>query len=629
MEHKAQRLRAPRLKELERKTYYFYKVPIIPGFCHMPTVPDFVKNRIWLERGWVKGVPADVEIPDEPLHEAIVKSCQRYRDRTAMVFYNMKLTYSQLEHHIKCFATSLAKVGVRKGDVVAIYAPNCPQFAIAYYGAMMAGATVTAVCPLFAPREVEFQVNDSESKYLVTVDALYKNFAIVRKNTAVEKVVVAKLLGEKIEGDFVDFNDMLRVQPDPPKLDWNTKEDIAVLQYTGGTTGLPKGCMLTHYNVVAQMYQLKPFNDVLIEWVKSHRVIREEGECVVLDFDGKEVKIFKDYYEKGYGARIAVLPWYHIYGQTVDLSYGLFVGDVLIVFSRFEPDKILEAIEKYRVTTFMGAPAIFVYLVNNPGLVKKYDLTSLAYVNNGAGPISPEVVEKWDELLNNSARGLLVEGYGLSEASPVTHTTFGPPFRKRKVGSVGTPIPNTYAAIIDPNTLEFLPIGSEGEIVISGPQVMKGYWKRPDETEKVFFYADGMKWLRTGDLGRMDEDGYFYIVDRLKDMIKYKGHSVYPREIEDVMYEHPAIQEVCVVGVPDPEAGETIKAFVVLKPEFKGKITEREIIEWCKQRMAAYKYPRIVEFRDELPKSAAGKYLRRALREEELKKTKAREGATR
>ncbi|MEM2214814.1 MAG: long-chain fatty acid--CoA ligase [Candidatus Nezhaarchaeales archaeon] len=586
----------------------------------MSKMPDFVSKRIWLEKAWVKGVPADVEIPERPLHDVIDEACQKYQDRTAIVFYGAKISYKQLGYLIRCFATSLANIGVKKGDVVAIYAPNCPQFAIAYYGAMMAGATVTALSPLFVPREVEFQLNDSDSKYLVTVDVLYKNFAAVRKNTKIEKVIVASLLGEKIEGDFIDFNAMLKVQPNPPKIEWDVKEDIAVLQYTGGTTGLPKGCMLTHYNVVSQLYQMMPYNDVLMEWIRSHRVVREEGEYVILDFDGKEVKIFKDYYEKSYGARIALLPWYHIYGQTVDLSFGLTVGDVLVVFSRFEPDKILEAIEKYRVTTFMGAPAIFVYFANNPELVKKYDLSSLVYVNNGAGPIAPEIVEKWDELTSSSARGLLVEGYGLSEASPVTHTTFGPPFRKRKVGSIGPPLPNTYAAIINPETLEFIPIGAEGELIVSGPQVMKGYWKRPEETEKVFLYINGVKWLRTGDVAKMDEEGYFYIIDRLKDMIKYKGHSVYPREIEDVMYEHPAIQEVCVVGIPDPEAGETIKAFVVLRPEYRGKVTEQDIIAWCKERLAAYKYPRIIEFRSELPKSAAGKFLRRLLREEELKK---------
>ncbi len=498
----------------------------------MVEVPEFIKNRFWLEKAWIDGLPADVEIPEKPLYEIIDDSCMKHPDRTAMIFYGAKIKYGDIKHATDAFATSLAEMGIEKGDVVAIYAPNCPQFAIAYYGSMKAGATVTALSPLFAPREVEYQLNDSGSKVLVTVEQLYPNFSAVKENTSVEEVIVANITGAKasVEGKFRDFGEMLRVKPEPPEVKWNVKEDVAVLQYTGGTTGLPKAAMLTHYNIVANLYQLIPFTELIRKWIKSKKVIREEGDYVVLDFDGKEYKTFREYYEKEYSARIALLPWYHIYGQTVDLNTGLATGDVLVVFASFEPEKILEAIEKYRIATFMGAPTIFVYYVNDEELMKKYDLSSLLYVNNGAGPISPEVVEKWDELTKDSLRGILVEGYGLSETSPVTHTTFGPPWRERKIGSVGPPIPNTYAAIIDPETKEFLQIGQEGELVVSGPQVMKGYWNRPKETEEVFFYANGMKWLRTGDIARMDEDGYFYIVDRLKDIIKYKGHSVYPRD---------------------------------------------------------------------------------------------------
>lgn len=588
----------------------------------MVKVPDFIKDRFWLKKCWVEGIPADVKIPEKPLHEVIDDACKEFSTRTAIIFYGIKITYEQLKYYINCFATSIAKMGLEKGDVVAIYAPNCPQFAIAYYGAMMAGATVTALSPRFVPEEVEFQLNDSKSKVLVTTEELYKNFETVRNNTCVERVIVINILGGevKVEGKFIDFNDMLNIKPQPPSVSWNPREDVAVLQYTGGTTGLPKAVMLTHYNIVSNIYQQMPFAEVLRKWFRSHKILREEGDFVILDFNGRQYKTFRDYYEKNYGARVAVLPWYHIYGQTVDLSFGLATGETLVVFKGFEPEKILEAIEKYRIWTFMGAPTIFAYFVNNPEMMKKYDLSSLLWVNNGAGPIAPEIVRKWDELTKDSGRGILLDGYGLSEASPTTHTTLGPPFRKRKIGSVGPPIPNTYAGIIDPETLEFLSIGEEGEIVVSGPQVMKGYFNKPDETEKVFFYADGMRWLRTGDIGKMDEDGYFYIVDRLKDMIKYKGHSIYPREIEETMLKHPAIQEVCVIGIPDPIAGETIKAYVVLRPDYKGKITENELIEWSKQRMASYKYPRIIEFRDELPKSAAGKYLKRMLKEEETKK---------
>lgn len=586
-------------------------------------VPDFIKNRFWLEKAWIKGVPADVEIPEKTICEVIDEACLKYGSRKAINFYGFEMSYTMLKNLIDRIATAFVKMGVKKGDTVALYLPNCPQFAIAYYGAMKAGATVTAISPLFTPREVEYQLNDSNSKLLVTAEQLYPNVAVVRKNTRLEKVIVANIFGGPISvsGDVIDFSSLLVFEPKLPKIDWDVKEDVAVLQYTGGTTGLPKAAMLTHYNLVAQVYQLMPFTEVLRRWLKSEsKVIKRETPYITLEVNGKIVKTFEDYYDNDYTARVAILPWYHIYGQTVDLSSGLAVGDLLVVFARFEPEKILEAIEKLRIATFMGAPAIFVYYANNPEMLKQYDLSSLIYVNNGAGPIPAEIVKKWDELTASSIRGLLVEGYGLSEASPVTHTTFGPPFRQRKVGSVGPPIPNTFSAIVDPNTLEFLPIGKEGELVVSGPQVMKGYWNRPKETEDVFFYADGMKWLRTGDIAKMDEDGYVYIVDRLKDIIKYKGHSVYPREIEDVIYEHPAVQEVCVVGIPDPEVGENIKAFVVLKPDYRGKLTERELIEWCKERLAAYKYPRIVEFREELPKSAAGKYLRRLLREESIGK---------
>lgn len=586
-------------------------------------VPEFIKNRFWLEKSWVKGLPADVEIPDKPLYEVVDEACVKFGNRTAMYFYGVKISYAMLKALTDRFATALSSMGIKKGDVVAIYMPNCPQFAIAYYGAMKAGATVTALSPLFAPREVEYQLNDSGAKVLVTVEQLYPIFNAVRNNTKVEKVIVANIFGgeAKVEGEFIDMRNTLAIEPSPPKISWDVREDIAVLQYTGGTTGLPKAAMLTHYNVVAQIYQLKPFTEIIRKWVKSEsKVIKREPPYITIELNGKVIKTFEDYYDNDYTPRVAILPWYHIYAQSVDLNSGLAVGDMLVVFARFEPEKILEEIENLRIATFMGAPAIFVYYANNPELLKKYDLSSLIYVNNGAGPIPPEIVNSWDKATPNTVRGILVEGYGLSEASPVTHTTFGPPFRPRKIGSIGPPIPNTYAGVIDPSTLEFKGIGEEGELVVSGPQVMKGYWNRPKETEKVFFYADGMKWLRTGDIAKMDEDGYFYIVDRLKDIIKYKGHSVYPREIEDVIYEHPAVQEVCVVGIPDPEAGETIKAFVVLRPDYKGKLSEKELIDWCKERLATYKYPRLVEFRDELPKSAAGKYLRRLLREESIRK---------
>ena len=586
----------------------------------MATLPEFIKNRLWINDKWPKDVPKDISIPNKPLIEIIDEVCLKYKNNRAIIFNEKTLTYAQLKELVDKFATFLVNSGVKKGDVVAIYLVNCPQFVVAYYGAMKAGATLTALSPLFSPREVEYQLNDSNAKILVTSEQLYQNFAEIREKTKVQTVIVTNVTGGPVEvtGEFIDFEQAIQVDSNPPNIEWDFEKDVAVLQYTGGTTGLPKAAMLTQKNIVSNCFQQRPFWQVLIKWVSSGKVIQESGEYITLKLDnGREYKTLYDFYKNKRLSRVALLPWYHIYGQTVDLNSGLVSGEMLVVFSKFEAEKIFEAIDKYRLAVLMGAPAMFIAFVNNfSHLFQKYDVSSLLYVNNGAGPIPPEIIQKWDQLTNNQVP--LCEGYGLSEASPVTHTHGLPPyFRQRKIGSIGPPLPNTYAGIIDSLSCKFLAPGESGELVVSGPQVMLGYWNRPEETEEVFFTVDNMKWLRTGDIAKMDEDGYFYIVDRLKDIIKYKGHSVYPREVEDVIYEHPGVQEVCVVGIPDITAGgETIKAFVVLSPEYRGKIKEEDIIEFCKKRLAAYKYPRIVEFKESLPKSAAGKYLRRVLREQ-------------
>ncbi|MHA1595037.1 MAG: AMP-binding protein, partial [Candidatus Baldrarchaeia archaeon] len=291
---------------------------------------------------------------------------------------------------------------------------------------------------------------------------------------------------------------------------------------------------------------------------------------------------------------------------------------LLVIFDRFDPGKVLDAIQQYKPHIFLVVTPILLFLLQHPK-IREVDFSSLKLVNAGAAPLPVEIAKQWKEITGVEVQ----EGYGLSEASPVTHTTASPFFAtKIKLGSAGVPLPWTLEAIVDPETLEFLPLGETGELVVAGPQVMKGYWKRPDETEKVFFEAGGIKWLRTGDVAKIDEEGFVWIVDRVKEIIKYKGHSVYPREVEEVLYEHPAVIDAAVVGVPDPVAGENIKAFVVLKPEYRGKVTEQEIIEWCKERLAAYKYPRMVEFVTSIPRSVAGKVLRRVLRQKEIEKMK-------
>jgi len=293
------------------------------------------------------------------------------------------------------------------------------------------------------------------------------------------------------------------------------------------------------------------------------------------------------------------------------------VNSEAVVFAQFDPEAILDAINTFRPWLWLGVAAMLIALLNHPKAAET-DFSSLVYANMGAGPTPVEYMKKWKEVSGHP----LSEGYGLTEACPVTHTRNAIIFGEIKEGSIGPPIPSTLAGIVDPETNEFLPIGEIGELVVSGPQVMKGYWKRPEETEDVFFEAGGYRWLKTGDIARMDEDGWFYIVDRTKDVIKYKGHSVYPREIEEVLYQHPAVLECAVIGVPDPQTGENIKAFISLKDEYKGKVTEQEIIEWSKKQLAAYKYPRMVEFVDAIPKTIVGKILRRVLREQEAEKRK-------
>ncbi|MEM3526095.1 MAG: AMP-binding protein, partial [Candidatus Jordarchaeaceae archaeon] len=439
---------------------------------------------------------------------------------------------------------------------------------------------------------IAYQLKDSEAETIITMDLFYNNVKQIKDQTKLKNIIVCNLRGEKLQVEKEDLDKILNYDeliqknpPNPPKVKIKPKRDIAVLQYTGGTTGLPKGAMLTHYNIVANAHQVKPVTETINKMFGFERTIS-----------------------------ISVLPWYHIYGQTCELATGTLIDSTAIGFTQFDPAQILDAIQNFKPNTFLAVPTMLILLLNHPKS-RSVDFSCLKYLSMGAAPAPVELFKQWHSVSGNP----LSEGYGLTEASPVTHTRIAQIFGGEP-GSVGPPIPNTLAGIVDPETNEFLPIGELGELVVSGPQVMKGYWKRPEETEKVFFKAGGKKWLKTGDLARMDERGFFYIVDRTKDIIKYKGHSVYPREIEEVLYQHEAVMDAAVIGVPDPDVGENIKAFIVLKPDFKGKVSEDDILYWCREHMAAYKYPRYVEFMDSLPKSLVGKTLRRVLREREAKK---------
>ncbi|WP_027718204.1 long-chain-fatty-acid--CoA ligase [Desulfovirgula thermocuniculi] len=527
------------------------------------------------------GVKWDIKIEPRTLHSLLFDAAQKYPDKTAIVFYQHQISYAQLAACVRRAAAALYEMGLRKGDRVAVMLPNCPDFVIAYYAILSIGGIVVNTNPMYVEREIQFQVNDSGSKMMVTLLDLYPRVKNVRENTPLEKVFLTGFAGkpEALPDDTIWFPDLYAVdRPPAPEIEINPEEDLAVLQYTGGTTGVPKAAMLTHYNLYANTMQTNYF------------------------FIGEEKK----------QRILSVLPFFHVYGMTCCMNLAIAAGTTMILLPRFVPGEVAKVISELKPTYFPGVPTMFVAILNSPEFQNFKDYANVMVYNSGAAPLPLEVFHGLSKKLEGTD-SVMSEGYGLSEASPVTHAN--PIFGGVKPGSIGIPYPATDAAIVDAETgTKFLPPGEVGELVIRGPQVMKGYWNRPEETARAL--RNG--WLYTGDLARMDEDGYFYIVDRKKDMIIASGYNIYPREIEEVLFEHPKIKEAVVAGIPDPYRGETVKAYIVLKEGESA--TEEEIIEYCRQKLAPYKVPKMVEFRKELPKSAVGKLLRRVLVEEEKKK---------
>lgn len=545
-----------------------------------------------------KEIPKSIPYDEKPLYAYLEETASRYPEKKALHFMGKEMSYAELSDQAKKFANYLQSLGVEKDDKVAIMLPNCPQAVISYYGILMAGAIVVQTNPLYTERELEYQVNDSEAKVIICLDILVPRVSKVQKKSNLEHKVVTAIKDylpfpknliypyiqkreynmvvkvEQSKDTHVWENIMKTADSNYVKRDINPKEDLALLQYTGGTTGFPKGVMLTHYNLVANLQMSEA-------WLYKSK----PGEETVL----------------------AVLPFFHVYGMTTVMNFGIKQASKIILMPKFNPEDVLKVIDKQKPTLFPGAPTIYIGLLNHPDL-KKYDLSSIKACLSGSAPLPIEVQEQFEEI----SGGRLVEGYGLTETSPVTHAN--PVWEKRINGSIGLPWPDTDAKVVRAGTDEEADIGEVGEIAVKGPQVMKGYWNNPEETENVL--RDG--WFYTGDMGYMDEEGYFYIVDRKKDMIIAGGYNIYPREVEEVLFEHPAIQEVAVVGVPDPYRGETVKAFVVVK---EGKqVTEDELNSFCRENLAAYKVPRSYEYREELPKTVVGKILRRQLIEEEVKK---------
>jgi long-chain acyl-CoA synthetase len=550
---------------------------------------------------WIKfyeaGVPARLNYPDITLGSVLAQTASKFPGHTALLFYGKKITYGELDRLANQFARALTGLGIRKGDRVALMLPNIPQMVIAYYGTLRTGAIAVPTNPLYHEHELEVQLKDSGAETLVAVDMFYPVIAHVLPRTGVKNLVLCGIkdflpfpknllypLKAKIEKQWVsvkrvppiyDFLDLIKHESGSAVDMPVSPNDIALLQYTGGTTGIPKGAVLTHRNLVVNAVQSRT-------WL----TLRNEGESVIL----------------------AVIPFFHVYGMTTAMNLGILIGAELLLLPKFHTREVLKNIDKYRPDIFPGIQAMYL-AVGNYSKIHKYDLTSLKVAISGAGPLMHEVQERFERL----TKARIVEGYGLSEASPVTHAN--PIFGKRKVGSIGLPWPDTEARIMDIETGEkVLPVGEPGELVVRGPQVMKGYWNKTQETS----YTLRGGWLHTGDIAKMDEEGYFYIVERIKDMIKTVGENVYPREVEEVLFTHPKVKDAVVVGIPQEFLGEEIKAYIVLK---EGETaTAGEIIQYCREQLSKFKVPKEVEFRKELPKTLVGKVLRRVLRDEELKK---------
>jgi len=521
-------------------------------------------DRPWF-KFWPEGVPHHIDYPEVPLFEFLSSSARKYPDNIAFSYQENNLTYNDLNILTSKLASGLNNLGVRKGNNVLLLLPNSLDFAIGYYGILKTGGTVVPTSPLYKDTELKHHLNDSGANTIITNKDSYPIVKEIKDATKLKTIILTD--SEGIEGT-VPLQEILANFPSTPlEFDLKPKEDVAAIEYTGGTTAFPKGVMLTHYNLVANAIQ----NAAWFGWNSEDTVI-------------------------------GLLPFYHSWGACTCVNSSIYCGARVIVFPRFNARELLATIERERATILYSAASLFTMLVSNP-LTTEYNLSSLRCIKAGAMPIPPEIGDRWEQITGVK----MILGYGLSEASPETHNC---PPQRVKPGTAGIPIIDTDARIVDEETGEIeLPPGEVGELVIKGPQVMKGYFNRPEDNKETL--RNG--WLYTGDLALMDDEGYFCIVDRKKETIKYKGYTIAPAEIEAILYEHPAVKECAVVGKPDVLAGEIPKAYVVLKNEHK--VCEEELIKFCEQKISAYKRIREVEFIERIPKTQVGKILRRVLRD--------------
>lgn len=545
-----------------------------------------------VERFWQKyydaGVPQTIAYPRIPVYGLLEQAIERNPSGTATLFFGARISYQKLGRLVERFAAGLAALGVGPGDRVALILPNLPAYPIAHFAVLRQGGILVPTNPLYVERELQYQLSNAGAETVVILDQLYPRLEKVRRETPVQRVIVVGVQ------DFLPFplNRLYALKhPSPVKADEGSgvflysrfmkqslppvppasvsPEDVAILLYTGGTTGVSKGAVLTHRNLVVNAHQTRA-------WLWSMK-------------DSEEVLL-------------CVLPFFHSYGMTTGMHLAVLSACTMLLLPRFELKDVVKQIKKYRPTIFCGVPSMYNAINHYPG-VQASDVSSIRLCISGGAALPEEVQKRFEELTG----GKLVEGYGLSETSPVA--LVNPIHGHRKIGTVGIPVPDTEARVVDPETREPLPAGSEGELALRGPQVMREYWGMPEETARVL--QEG--WLYTGDVAVMDEEGFFRIVDRKKDVIISAGMNVYPREVEEVLHQHPKIVEAAVVGVPSRMREEMVKAFVVVKEG--EELTKGEVVQFCKDKLAKFKIPREVEIVQELPKSALGKVLKRVLRE--------------
>lgn len=550
-------------------------------------------------RFWPARLPKSLDYPKMLLPEIIETSAGRYPDKAAVIYYGKRITYRDLQSSVELLVAELHKIGVKKGDRVAVYMQNTPHFIISYFGVMRANAVLVPVNPMLLKEELKYILNDSGAKVIITTGDFYQRVEEIRSHTAIKEVIVGNYSDYLPENPELELPSQIELENRtyPDAINWSkimagnitslppvetTTGDLALIGYTSATTGLPKGCMHTHATIISNILGS-------VHWCS------QTSKCM----------------------HLAPLPLFHVTGMQHSMSAPFFAGGTMVLLTRWDRETALRAIQNYRCTHWLNITTMVVDLLASPN-VTGYDLSSLVFIGGGGAPMPAAVAERLFELT-----GLrYVEAYGLTESISQTH--FNPPDRP-KMQCLGIPVFDVKTVIYDFEKGEEVETGREGELLVNGPQIFKGYWNRPAETRESFIEINGVEYFRTGDIVRQDEDGYFFIVDRTKRMINAAGFKVWPTEIEGYLYKHEAVLEACVVSVPDPLRVENVKAYIVLKPEYAGKVSGQEIIGWCRETMAAYKYPRIVEFVPQLPKSGAGKILWRVLQDWEKERVK-REG---